>query len=77
MDTSDHYNMCSLFAQMGLPSEPDQVNQFLREHRLVDNQVIAAADFWTPAQAAFLVQAIADDSDWSELVDHLDAALRH
>lgn len=77
MDTSNHYSMCNLFAQMGLPNQPEQVNKFLREHRLVDGQVIAAADFWTPAQASFLMEAIADDSDWSELVDHLDAALRH
>mgnify|MGYP000625113383 CR=1 FL=1 len=77
MDTSDHYDMCSLFAQMGLPSEPEQVNQFLREHRLFENQVIAQADFWSPAQAAFIMEATAQDSDWTELVDHLDAALRH
>ena len=40
MDTSNHYSMNTLFAQLGLPSETEQINQFLSEHRLVDNQKI-------------------------------------
>ena len=77
MDTSNHYSMNTLFAQLGLPSELEQINKFLREHRLVDNQMIQQADYWTPSQSEFLQEAIAQDSDWSEIVDHLDAALRH
>jgi len=49
----------------------------MREHRLVDAQTIASADFWTPAQAAFIMEAISDGADWSELFDRLNAALRH
>lgn len=77
MDTSNHYNMAVLFEQLGLSGESEQISKFLKEHRLFDNQRIEQADYWTPSQAAFLQQAIADDSDWAELVDHLDAALRH
>ena len=77
MDTSNHYSMNTLFSQLGLPSETPQINQFLSEHRLLDNQKIEQGDYWTPAQAAFLQEAIAQDSDWAEIVDHLDAALRH
>jgi len=77
MDTSDHNSMTVLFEQLGLAAEADQIRKFLSEHRLFDNQRIEQADYWTPAQAAFLQQAIAEDSDWAELVDHLDAALRH
>ncbi len=77
MDTSNHCSMKTLFEQMGMDSSIVGMNKFLREHRLFEHQVIAQADFWTPSQAAFIVEAIAQDSDWSELVDQLDAALRH
>jgi hypothetical protein len=77
MDTSDHNSMTVLFEQLGLAAGSEQITKFLREHRLFENQRIEQADYWTPSQAAFLQEAIADDSDWAELVDHLDAALRH
>ncbi|NRA56347.1 MAG: DUF2789 domain-containing protein [Gammaproteobacteria bacterium] len=77
MDTSDHNNMTVLFEQLGLAGSNEQINKFLSEHRLFEHQRIEQADYWTPSQAAFLQQAIAEDSDWAELVDHLDAALRH
>jgi Protein of unknown function (DUF2789) len=77
MDTSNHNNMAVLFEQLGLSSGAEQMTKFLQEHRLFEHQRIEQADYWTPSQAAFLQQAIADDSDWAELVDHLDAALRH
>ena len=32
MDTSNHYSMNTLFAQLGLPSETEQINQFLSWH---------------------------------------------
>jgi len=34
------------------------------------------ANFWNEAQAAFLAEAKADDSDWCESVDMLDSLLR-
>ena len=77
MDTSNHCNMSVLFEQLGLSGDIVQINRFLKEHRLFENQRIEQADYWTPSQAAFLQQTIAEDSDWAEIVDHLDAALRH
>ena len=77
MDTSNHNKMATLFAQLGLASDSAEITKFLQLHRLTDNQRIEQADYWTPAPAAFLQEAIAQDSDWAELVDHLDAMLRH
>ena len=76
MDTSDHHHMRSLFEQLGLSSGSEQINQFIHNHRLAAGERIQDAKFWTPAQASFLQEAIGDDSDWSELVDHLDVTLR-
>ncbi|MFN4236617.1 MAG: DUF2789 family protein [Vogesella sp.] len=34
------------------------------------------APYWTPAQSRFLREALQQDSDWAELVDQLNQALR-
>ena len=76
MDTSDHHHMHSLFEQLGLASDSQQINQFIHNHQLAQGERIQDAKFWSSAQSSFLQEAIVDDSDWSELVDHLDVSLR-
>ena len=76
MDTSLH-DLPTLCRQLGLSDRPDDIVAFIAEHRL--NHAagpLAAAPFWTPAQAAFLAEAIEQDSDWCEAVDELDRLLR-
>ena len=75
MDTSNHFTMQSLFDQLGLSSEPEQIRRFIKEHKLKREQRITNAKFWSPAQASFLQEAIEEDAEWAELVDHLDAQL--
>lgn len=66
-----------LFAQLGLPTDESGIKHFIASHApLPDNLRLAEAPFWTPAQAAFLREAILQDSDWAELVDQLSIALR-
>lgn len=66
-----------LFAQLGLPSDELGINHFIAMHApLAENLRLPEAPFWTPAQAAFLREAIVQDSDWAELVDRLSVALR-
>jgi hypothetical protein len=66
-----------LFAQLGLPNDERAITQFIARHTPLPAGVpLADAPFWTPAQASFLREALDQDSDWSELVDQLDAALR-
>lgn len=77
MDTSNHYTMVTLFEQLGLPSEQAQIDVFIQTHPLPDGMRIENAPFWTPAQKAFLAESITEDSDWVELIDHLDALLRN
>jgi len=76
MEFSIHH-FHDLFAQLGLPNQPKQIQEFLSTHKLVPAHTrLHEADFWSPAQAAFLREAIEQDSDWSELVDQLSGALR-
>jgi Protein of unknown function (DUF2789) len=66
-----------LFAQLGLPNDEYAIQRFIASHaRLSSDFLLAEAPFWTPAQAAFLREAILQDSDWVEMVDQLSVALR-
>lgn len=74
MDTPFH-RLCDLFAQLGLPAEPAQVDRFIATHRpLAPGQRVCDAPFWSPSQAQFLREQLQADADWSEVVD--DLALR-
>lgn len=75
MDTSTH-TLSALFEQMGLPSDKDSIEQFIRTHQLFSREVpLHEASFWSESQAAFLRDAISDDSDWAEVVDELNTSL--
>ncbi|UTW11905.1 DUF2789 domain-containing protein [Marinobacterium rhizophilum] len=77
MDTSQH-SMHNLFEQLGLPSTEQDVEQFIRIHRLFSQDIrLDQATFWTPVQAAFLREAVDEDSDWCEVVDELNTRLRN
>lgn len=76
MDTSVH-NLSALFEQLGLSNDDAAIARFIGDNGpLASTTSLADADFWTPAQAAFIKEAIAEDSDWAEVVDQLDASLR-
>ena len=76
MNTPNH-PFQELFAQLGLPGDEPHIRQFLAAHKPLAGSIkLADAPFWTPAQAAFLYEALQDDSDWAEVADQLNTALR-
>jgi len=76
MDTSLH-QVKDLFLQIGLPSEKNDIDQFIHENKGIPTGIpIWEAEIWTPSQSAFLKESYDEDSDWVEAVDHLDALLR-
>ncbi|WP_341645388.1 DUF2789 domain-containing protein [Thauera sp. SDU_THAU2] len=67
-----------LFAQLGLPNSTAEIEAFIAAHApLADEIKLPEAPFWTTGQAAFLHEQLANDADWAELVDQLNAALRN
>lgn len=76
MEKSLH-DLQELFAQLGLPNSEMAIRQFCAEHFLRDSERLADAKFWTQAQAQFLREGLLEDADWAELIDRLDANLRH
>ena len=75
MDTSDH-SMQSLFAQLGLANSDAAIDNFIQNNHLPDEIPIENAAFWSAGQAQFIREAITQDADWAEVVDHLDTQLR-
>lgn len=76
MDTTEH-SMNTLFAQLGLPSSDEDIAGFIQTHRgQIDQEPLEEAGFWTDNQAAFIVQALSQDSDWAPMVDELSTLLR-
>ncbi len=75
MNLSNH-SVSDLFAQLGLPNEERDIQQFTGAHRpMPDNVRLADAPFWTEAQARFLRDEILEDADWAEVVDQLNLML--
>lgn len=76
MENSQH-TFSELFAQLGLLADAASIEAFIAAHAPLPHQsALADAPFWTPAQAAFLREALEEDADWAELIDLLDARLR-
>lgn len=76
MDLSAH-TLATLFEQLGLASSESAINEFIDQHSPLDPQLtLEEAAFWNPGQRSFLLEARAEDSDWTEMVEHLDAFLR-
>lgn len=76
MDTSTH-TMMTLFMQLGLPNSSKSIDAFFYNHHLPKEIPLAQAAFWSAGQAQFIREALEQDSDWAEVVDQLDAQLRH
>ncbi|MDN3557892.1 DUF2789 domain-containing protein [Halomonas maura] len=76
MEHPDH-PFSELFEQLGLASDPASIQRFIERHAPIPESVaLPDAPCWNEGQAAFLREAIAEDADWAEVVDHLNASLR-
>ena len=76
MDTSSH-TIQTLFDQLGLPSSEAAIQSFIKNNHLGRDIPLERAAFWSAGQAQFIHEALEEDSDWAEVVDQLDAQLRH
>lgn len=76
MDTSRH-GIEDLFMQLGLASNEAAIEAFISNHHLPTDIPLEQAAFWSAGQAQFIHEAVEDDADWAEVVDQLDAQLRH
>lgn len=76
MEPGQH-SCAELFAQLGLAADAAAIEDFIARHRPLPASVsLSEAPFWSAAQAALLRQKLAEDADWAEWIDQLDARLR-
>lgn len=71
--------MTQLFKQLGLPSDEASIQRFISQHDGVCRHCgLVQAPIWNESQRLFLLEAVAEDSDWSLPAEALTAALsRH
>lgn len=75
MERSD-YDLSSLFAQLGKPSNEGAMRAFIESHGPLPEGVrLHEAPFWTPSQAAFLAESVSDDADWAQAAESLNTLL--
>ncbi|MDN4500918.1 DUF2789 domain-containing protein [Alteromonadaceae bacterium BrNp21-10] len=76
MDLS-HPSFKTLFEQLGLASDEQAIEGFIDNHRgLNQSTQLADAPFWNKNQATFLQNAIDEDANWADVIDHLNVQLR-
>jgi hypothetical protein len=68
---SNRRTLEELFEQLGLSSQSIHMERYIERHQLKPGSVLTEAIFWAPDQKAFLIEAKAQDSEWSEAVDQL------
>ena len=64
-----------LFGQLGLSTQKIHIERFIERHQMKPGSVLENAIFWTADQQTFLIEAKAEDSEWSVVVDRLAALL--
>lgn len=75
MMTEHIYNISTLFEQLGLSGEHEDIDAFISEHQLGHSESLTEASFWTPTQAGFLAEGLQLDSNWAEVIDELNVRL--
>ena len=75
MDTTQG-DLEHLFQQLGLQSDANSIEGFVRKHQLSEGLLIQQAGFWSESQRHFLAEALEEAAQWSDVIDHLDTLLR-
>ncbi|GAB6070438.1 DUF2789 domain-containing protein [Thiomicrorhabdus hydrogeniphila] len=74
---SQSHDLTALFSQLGLANSEQDIEAFIRLHSPLDSKTLLhQAIFWTHSQSQFLKEAVDDDADWADVVNHLDTLLR-
>lgn len=75
MMTEPIYSLSTLFEQLGMSGQQEDIDMFIEQHQLEKNESLAEARFWTPSQAGFLREGLLQDANWAEVIDDLNARL--
>ncbi|MDQ3204693.1 MAG: DUF2789 domain-containing protein [Pseudomonadota bacterium] len=65
----------TLFEQLGLPSEENEIDEFIDGHPLQSEVKLIDADFWSNPQRQLLKEWLRADGDEAIVVDELNVRL--
>jgi len=69
------YSMNELFAQLGLDSSDEAIDQFIEKNQLAKEEDLIDAHIWSDNQRAFLQEEWFKDAAWVETIDELNVRL--
>lgn len=69
------YTLNDLFAQLGLDSSDEAIDQFIADNQLDDDTNLKDAEVWTEKQRAFLQEEWKRDAVWVEVIDELNVRM--
>ena len=69
------YSMNELFAQLGLDSSDEAIDQFIEKNQLAKEEELIDAHIWSDNQRAFLQEEWFKDAAWVETIDELNVCL--
>lgn len=69
------YTMNELFAQLGLESSDEAIEQFIAQNQLDEETNLKNAPFWSDSQRSFIQEEWKKDAVWALVLDELNARL--
>lgn len=69
------YSINDLFAQLGLDSSDEAIDQFVEKNQLAKDEKLIESDIWNDNQRMFLQEEWTKDAAWVELIDDLNVRL--
>lgn len=70
------YELSSLFDQLGLPSDPHAIDEFVHTYTIPNHVKLYDASIWSHTQATFLREGLLEDSQWALVIDQLNVLLK-
>lgn len=71
----NEYTMNNLFAQLGLDSSDEAIEEFIANNQLMKEEKLTEAHIWNEKQRMFLQEEWKQDAAWVETIDELNVRL--
>ena len=71
----NEYTMNNLFAQLGLDSSDEAIEEFINNNQLAKEEKLTDAHIWNDKQRMFLQEEWKQDAAWVEVIDELNVRL--
>lgn len=69
------YNINDLFAQLGLDSSDEAIDQFIENNKLAKDEELIKSNIWNEKQRMFLQEEWKKDAVWVEIIDELNVRM--